>query len=55
MIEELPVSRGYKLPVVLGHSTDYNGYTVSYRMYQAYDHYRKALTCCGPRNAYHSG
>ncbi|MBV8690118.1 MAG: hypothetical protein JOY57_00555, partial [Actinobacteria bacterium] len=49
--EELAPARGYKLPVVVGHASDYNGYTVSYRMYMAYDHYRKALTCCGPHSA----
>lgn len=42
---------GYKLAVGLGHSGDYDGYTVSYRMYMSYDHYRKALTSYGPHTA----
>jgi hypothetical protein len=49
--EELPASLGYKLPVGIGHGGDYNGYTVSYRMYMSFDHYRKALTCCGAHTA----
>jgi hypothetical protein len=40
--------RGFTLPVGLGHTGDYNGYTVSYREYQARDSYRKALTSYGP-------
>lgn len=43
--------RGYKLTVGLGHTGDYNGYTVSYRMYMSFDHYRKALTAYGPHTA----
>ncbi len=42
---------GYALPVGLGHTSDYNGYTVSYREYQARDAYRKALTSYGPHTA----
>ena len=49
--EELPASRGYALPVGLGHSGDYNGYTVSYREYASRDSYRKALTSYGPHTA----
>lgn len=49
--EELPASLGYKLPIGVGHASDYNGYTVSYREYMAYDHYRKALTAYGPHTA----
>jgi hypothetical protein len=49
--EELPAARGYRLPVAIGHGGDYNGYTVSYRMYMSYDHYRKALTSYGPHTA----
>jgi hypothetical protein len=49
--EELPASLGYKLPIGVGHAGDYNGYTVSYREYMAYDHYRKALTAYGPHTA----
>ncbi|HEX2295883.1 MAG TPA: hypothetical protein VHN37_11295 [Actinomycetota bacterium] len=49
--EELPESLGYKLPIGVGHAGDYNGYTVSYREYMAYDHYRKALTAYGPHTA----
>ena len=49
--EELSAEEGYKLPVGVGHAGDYNGYTVSYREYMAYDHYRKALTAYGPHTA----
>ncbi|HWB65722.1 MAG TPA: hypothetical protein VG708_02685 [Mycobacteriales bacterium] len=42
---------GYALPVGLGHTGDYNGYTVSYREYEARDSYRKALTSYGPHTA----
>lgn len=49
--EELPSDLGYTLPIVVGHASDYNGYTVSYREYMAYDHYRKALTSYGPHTA----
>jgi hypothetical protein len=42
---------GYKLTVGLGHTGDYNGYTVSYRVYMSFDHYRKALTAYGPHTA----
>ncbi|HYO60865.1 MAG TPA: hypothetical protein VEU29_03095, partial [Actinomycetota bacterium] len=49
--EELPATLGYKLPIGVGHAGDYNGYTVSYREYMAYDHYRKALTAYGPHTA----
>lgn len=42
---------GYKLAVGLGHSGDYNGYTVSYREYMNRDHYRKALTAYGAHTA----
>jgi hypothetical protein len=48
---ELPPSLGFRLPIALGHSSDYNGYTVSYREYMARDHYRKALTSYGPHTA----
>ncbi|CAN5275876.1 hypothetical protein BH23ACT9_BH23ACT9_31280 [soil metagenome] len=49
--DELPPDLGYGLPVGVGHAGDYNGYTVSYREYMAYDHYRKALTAYGPHTA----
>jgi hypothetical protein len=42
---------GYKLTVGLGHTGDYNGYTVSYRMFMSFDHYRKALTAYGSHTA----
>jgi hypothetical protein len=42
---------GYALTVGLGHTGDYNGYTVSYREYEARDSYRKALTAYGPHTA----
>lgn len=49
--EELPSARGYRIAVGLGHTGDYNGYTVSYREYMSRDHYRKALTSYGPHTA----
>ncbi len=48
---ELPASCGYAVTVGLGHTGDYNGYTVSYREYMARDSYRKALTSYGPHTA----
>ena len=42
---------GYKIAVGLGHTGDYNGYTVSYREYMNRDSYRKALTSYGPHTA----
>jgi hypothetical protein len=42
---------GYPLSVGLGHTGDYDGYTVSYREYMARDAYRKALTSYGPHTA----
>lgn len=49
--EELAPERGYRIAVGLGHTGDYNGYTVSYREYRNRDHYRKALTAYGPHTA----
>ncbi|MFA5785952.1 MAG: hypothetical protein WDA71_03055, partial [Actinomycetota bacterium] len=49
--EELPASLGYKLPVLVGHAGDYNGYIVSYREFMSRDSYRKALTTYGPHTA----
>lgn len=48
---ELAPDEGYPLVVGVGHAGDYNGYTVSYREFVTRDHYRKALTCCGPHTA----
>jgi len=48
---ELPATCGYAVTVGLGHTGDYNGYTVSYREYQARDAYRKALTSYGAHTA----
>jgi hypothetical protein len=42
---------GYRIAVGLGHTGDYNGYTVSYREYMSRDSYRKALTSYGPHTA----
>lgn len=42
---------GYKLSIGLGHTGDYDGYTVSYREYMSKDHYRKALTSYGSHTA----
>ena len=49
--DELGADVGYKLPIGVGHASDYNGYTVSYREYMGYDEYRKALTSYGPHTA----
>jgi hypothetical protein len=43
--------KGYAVSVGLGHTGDYDGYTVSYREYEARDAYRKALTSYGPHTA----
>jgi hypothetical protein len=43
--------KGYKVTAGLGHTGDYDGYTVSYREYMARDAYRKALTSYGPHTA----
>jgi hypothetical protein len=48
---ELSADCGYAVPVGLGHTGDYNGYTVSYREYMARDSYRKALTSYGAHTA----
>jgi hypothetical protein len=48
---ELPARCGYAVSVGLGHTGDYNGYTVSYREYMSRDAYRKALTSYGPHTA----
>ena len=42
---------GYKVSVGLGHTGDYDGYTVSYREFMARDAYRKALTSYGAHTA----
>ena len=46
-----PTCHGYSLSVGLGHTGDYDGYTVSYREYMARDAYRKALTSYGAHTA----
>jgi hypothetical protein len=48
---ELSSRCGYDVTVGLGHTGDYNGYTVSYREYMSRDAYRKALTSYGPHTA----
>jgi hypothetical protein len=48
---ELSPSCGYAVSAGLGHTGDYNGYTVSYREYMARDAYRKALTSYGAHTA----
>jgi hypothetical protein len=48
---ELTPKCGYAVSVGLGHTGDYNGYTVSYREYMARDAYRKALTSYGAHTA----
>jgi len=49
--EELGPDVGFPLVVGLGHSGDYNGYTVSYREYVNRESYRKALTAYGAHTA----
>src|SRR5207237_3593408 len=44
---ERSASCGYALSVGLGHTGDYDGYTVSYREYMARDAYRQARTSYG--------
>ncbi|MCU1448154.1 MAG: hypothetical protein JWP02_324, partial [Acidimicrobiales bacterium] len=46
-----PSCKGFALPVGLGHTGDYDGYTVSYREYMNRDSYRKALTSYGAHTA----
>src|SRR4051794_7541671 len=46
-----PSCHGYAVTVGLGHTGDYDGYTVSYREYMARDAYRKALTSYGAHTA----
>jgi hypothetical protein len=46
-----PDCHGYAVSVGLGHTGDYDGYTVSYREYMARDAYRKALTSYGAHTA----
>ncbi len=48
---ELPAGKGFALVVGLGHTGDYDGYTVSYREYENRESYRKALTAYGPHTA----
>ena len=45
---ELPQEQAYRLTVALAMANDYNGYIVTYREYQGYDHYRKSLNAWGP-------
>ncbi len=49
--EELDADTGFDLVVGLGHTGDYNGYTVSYREYMNRETYRKALTAYGAHTA----
>jgi hypothetical protein len=49
--EELDATTGFPLVVGLGHTGDYNGYTVSYREYINRESYRKALTSYGAHTA----
>ena len=48
---ELSPQCGHAISVGLGHTGDYDGYTVSYREYMARDAYRKALTSYGAHTA----
>ena len=49
--QELSPDAGYKMAIGVGHAGDFNGYTVSYREYQSWDAYRKALVSFGPHTA----
>jgi hypothetical protein len=48
---ELSAADGYKLVVGLGHTGDYDGYTVSFREFTSRETYRKSLTSYGPHTA----
>lgn len=48
---ELSPKTGYPLVVGLGHTGDYDGYTVSFREFQSRETYRKSLTSYGPHTA----
>jgi hypothetical protein len=48
---ELKPNEGYKLVVGLGHTGDYDGYTVSFREFTSRETYRKSLTSYGPHTA----
>jgi hypothetical protein len=49
--KELTPSEGYKLVVGMGHTGDYDGYTVSFREFSSRESYRKSLTSYGPHTA----
>lgn len=49
--EEIAEPHRYDLVVPVGMANDYWGYIVSYREFQAHDHYRKALTGLGPHSS----
>ena len=49
--DEASAATGFPLVVGLGHSGDYNGYTVSSREYMNRESYRKALTSYGAHTA----
>lgn len=48
---ELSSEEGFALVVGLGHTGDYDGYTVSYREFASRETYRKSLTSYGPHTA----
>ncbi|MCW2572298.1 MAG: hypothetical protein JWO88_2356 [Frankiales bacterium] len=48
---ELTHDEGFKLVVGLGHTGDYDGYTVSFREFSSRESYRKSLTSYGPHTA----
>ena len=48
---ELSPADGFKLVVGLGHTGDYDGYTVSFREFTSRETYRKSLTSYGPHTA----
>ncbi|MDT7545875.1 MAG: hypothetical protein QOE99_1985, partial [Actinomycetota bacterium] len=48
---ELSPEEGFHLVVGLGHTGDYDGYTVSFREFSSRESYRKSLTSYGPHTA----
>jgi hypothetical protein len=48
---ELSPEEGFHLVVGLGHTGDYDGYTVSFREFSSRETYRKSLTSYGPHTA----
>lgn len=49
--ERIPDEHRYDMVVPVGMANDYWGYIVTYREFQAHDHYRKSLTGLGPHSS----